>query len=137
STSGYYGQAEIGYKQVYNNLYKEYLEPVQTGYVKIFEYVKGAKIIGSAQNGTKVEINTTIKTNQGRNFLWNRIAIANESGIYEFIVPYSTEGPLHKSGYTNFDTMPTQPYTITFGNSTKVVHVSEIDVMDGRVVKLK
>lgn len=136
STPGYYGQAEIGYKQVYNILSGDYLEPKHTGYVKIFEYVKGARIIGYAPNGTKVELNTTIKTNQGRTFPFYRTTTANETGTYEFIVPYSTEGPLPEKEYTQFDTMPTEPYTIKIGATTKKVNVTEIDVLEGRVVRV-
>ncbi|MFQ6120068.1 MAG: hypothetical protein ACE5KE_09300 [Methanosarcinales archaeon] len=89
STPGYYGQVEIGYKQVYNILSGDYLEPKRTGYVKIFEYVKGARIIGYAPNGTK------------------------------------------------FDTMPTEPYTIKIGETTKKVKVTEIDVLEGRIVRVE
>ncbi|RSD35137.1 MAG: dolichyl-diphosphooligosaccharide--protein glycosyltransferase [Methanohalophilus sp.] len=43
--------AETGFKQVYNVLFGGNVEVVNTGYVKIFEYVDGATITGQAPEG--------------------------------------------------------------------------------------
>ncbi|GEM_PF-428986 len=116
----------------------EYLQPVS--FVKVFEYVKGARIEGTAPKGSLIEVSTTITTNQGRTFTYSARTMANDS--YEFIVPYSTEGPVE--GGTNFD-VSVSPYTIRAGhfeNETvvwdveKEVRIHEEDVMEGRTVKV-
>ncbi|WP_141241792.1 hypothetical protein, partial [Methanosarcina spelaei] len=53
-----YQTDEVGYKQVYNYLYGGKLPEVDTGYVKVFEYVKGANITGTASPNESVKINT-------------------------------------------------------------------------------
>jgi len=107
--------------------------------VKVFEYVKGAIIEGSAPNGYIVAIVTNITTNQGREFIYSQITISN--GTYEFIVPYSTERPI--KGGTNFDVLAA-PYKIIAGhleNETMVwdiekeVEVNEKEVMEGKTVR--
>lgn len=109
-------------------------------FVKVFEYVKGARIEGTAPNGSLIEVSTTITTNQGKNFTYSARTTANDS--YEFIVPYSTEGPVE--GGTNFD-VSVSPYTIRVGhfeNETVVwdveeeVQIHEEDVMEGRTIKV-
>ncbi|MDK2831292.1 MAG: dolichyl-phosphooligosaccharide-protein glycotransferase, partial [Methanolobus sp.] len=55
---------ETGYKNVYNVLFGGNLAEENTGYVKIFEYVKGATITGTAPANETVTITNTIQTNQ-------------------------------------------------------------------------
>lgn len=118
----------------------DYIEPMS--FVKVFEYVKGARIVGTAPNGTIVEIATNISTNQGRKFGYATQTMSN--GTYEFVVPYSTEGPVE--GGTNFDVFAS-PYKLRAGppgeeNATvkwtvqKEVHVPEEAVMDGETIKV-
>ncbi|NYT01112.1 MAG: oligosaccharyl transferase, archaeosortase A system-associated, partial [Methanocellales archaeon] len=101
-------------------------------FVKVFEYVPGAKIIGSAPEGTNVLINIEIKTNQGRTFTYSQTTTSN--GSYEFIVPYSTEGPI--TGGTQFDTMPVGPYIIIVGDMGGEFRVTEDQVMTGETIIL-
>jgi dolichyl-diphosphooligosaccharide--protein glycosyltransferase len=108
-------------------------------FVKVFEYVNGARIGGTAPNGSIIEIATTVSTNQGRNFVYVEREMSN--GTYEFVVPYSTEGPVE--GGTNFDVFAS-PYTLKagqdVGNATvmwtveKNVNVSEAAVMEGKTI---
>ncbi len=116
----------------------EYINPVS--YVKIFEYVKGARIEGTAPNGSIVEIATNVTTNQGREFVYSKRETSN--GSYSFIVPYSTEGPV--AGGTNFDVFAST-YKLRAGhmeNGTPVwemekeVHVPEEAVMSGRTIRV-
>ncbi|NAS89940.1 hypothetical protein C4E24_09495, partial [ANME-1 cluster archaeon AG-394-G21] len=109
-------------------------------FVKVFEYVKGARIKGIAPNGSIVGIATSISTNQGREFMYSQIVISN--GSYEFVVPYSTGGPIE--GGTNYDVLAT-PYTIRVGhmeNETivwstgKEIEIGEGEVMDGETVRV-
>jgi oligosaccharyl transferase (archaeosortase A-associated) len=115
-----------------------FISPVS--FVKVFEYVKGARIKGRLPNGSIVGIATNITTNQGREFMYSQIAMPN--GNYEFIVPYSTEGPIEKAGYTNFDVLAA-PYAIRTGHkenetivwdTSKELEVSEEEVMEGKTV---
>jgi len=109
-------------------------------FVKVFEYVKGARIKGRATNGSIVGIATNITTNQDRVFMYSQITMPN--GTYEFIVPYSTEGPIEREGYTNFDVLAT-PYAIRTGHienetivwdTRKKLEVTEEEVMEGKTV---
>jgi oligosaccharyl transferase (archaeosortase A-associated) len=129
-----YQTQEIGYKQVYNLLYGDSIPEVNTGYVKVFEYVKGAKITGTASSNETVKINTTILTGQGRTFEYTQSTTADSQGRYEFTVPYSTDGPI--AGETKFDTAPTGPYILSYGDTTKEVRVSEETVLNGDEIKV-
>jgi len=129
-----YQTQEAGYKQVYNYLYGGNISEVDTGYVKIFEYVKGVNITGTAAPNEKVKISTTILTSKGRTFEYSQSTTSDSEGRYEFTVPYSTEGPI--AGETQFDTAPTGPYVISYGDTTKEVKVSEEAVLNGEEVKV-
>ena len=133
-TWAYQTQGEVLYKQVYNFLYGSSIPEVDTGYVKIFEYVKGARITGTASPEETVNINTTILTGQGRTFEYSQSTTSDSEGRYEFIVPYSTEGPI--SGETQFDTAPAGPYVVSYGDTTEEVRVSEEAVLKGEEVKV-
>jgi len=123
---------EPGYKNVYNVLFGGSLAEINTGYVKIFEYVEGAQVTGTAPEDETVTISSTIQTNQGRTFIYSQSATSD--GTYSFTVPYSTEGPI--SGETQFDTAPTGPYIISYGGSQEEVSVSETDVLEGNVIEV-
>jgi dolichyl-diphosphooligosaccharide--protein glycosyltransferase len=97
-----------------------------TGYVKIFERVKGITVKGKA-NSEFVEVNATIKTNQGRTFeYYKKVDVIN--GVYEVTLPYS-----HDSSY---ETGPITPYSFRAGNITKTLTVSEDQVLRGEVLEL-
>ncbi len=116
----------------------EYIQPVS--FVKTFEYVKGARIEGTAPAGSLVEVSTNVTTNQGREFVYSQRIESN--GTFSFIVPYSTEGPV--KGGTDFDVFAS-PYKIKAGhveNATvvwdveKEVHVPEEAVMEGKTISV-
>ncbi|RLG29454.1 hypothetical protein DRN97_11840, partial [Methanosarcinales archaeon] len=116
----------------------EYIEPVS--FVKTFEYVKGARIEGTAPKDWIVEIATNITTNQGREFVYSSRTTSNST--YKFVVPYSTEGPME--GGTNFDVFAST-YKIRAGhveNATLVwdlereVSVPEEAVMEGKTMRV-
>jgi dolichyl-diphosphooligosaccharide--protein glycosyltransferase len=121
---------EVLIKFVYKNLYQNRTGiPVElnaTGYVKIFERVKGITVKGKA-NSEFVEVNATIKTNQGRTFeYYKKVDVIN--GVYEVTLPYS-----HDSSY---ETGPITPYSFRAGNITKTLTVSEDQVLRGEVLEL-
>ena len=133
-TQTYQTQYEVGYKQVYNLLFGGNIPAVDTGYVKIFEYVKGANITGTASPGETVTLKATILTGQQRTFEYTQTTTADSQGKYVFTVPYSTEGPI--AGQTQFDVAPTGPYTITYKDTTKEVRVNEEAVLNGQEIKV-
>jgi len=126
------GSGESGYKYIYNALYGGNIPQTNTGYVKIFEYVPGTHIKGTAPVNETVTISTTIRTNLGRTFTYSQTTTSG--GTYEFTVPYSTEGPV--PGETQFNTRPAAAYTITPGGTTKEVRVSEMVVLNGGVAEM-
>jgi len=126
------GNAERWYKNVYNVLYDGNLPVEDSGYAKIFEYVKGARITGTAPSNTTVTLTNTIETNIRRTIQYSQTTSSN--GTYSFTVPYSTLGPI--PGETQFDTKPAGPYTVTAGDISKQIDVSEKDVLEGRTVTL-
>jgi dolichyl-diphosphooligosaccharide--protein glycosyltransferase len=121
---------EVGYKNVYNVVFGGEIKEDNTGYVKIFEYVEGAKITGTAPAGENVTISTIISTSLGRSFIYSQTMTSN--GTYSFTVPYSTEGPI--TGQTQFDVAPTRPYQISYGSVVKEVRVSEDDILKGSTI---
>jgi len=125
------GNEEQRCKALYNMLYSGNIQVENTGFVKIFEFVDGATITGTAPDGTEVKISGSIMTNQGRLFTYTQTTTAQNS-TYSFEVPYSTLGQI--PGETNFDTRPTGPYTITMGDVSKTVDVAEQDVLNGGIV---
>jgi len=129
-----YQTDETTYKQIYDFVFGGNISVTDTGYVKIFEYVKGANITGTALPSETVKIDTTIRTNQGRTFDYSQSTTADSQGRYEFTVPYSTEGPI--AGQTQFNTAPSGPYVVSYGNTTKEVRVNEEAVLKGGEIKV-
>ncbi|WP_407282813.1 oligosaccharyl transferase, archaeosortase A system-associated [Methanolobus sp. WCC1] len=125
---------ETGYKNVYNVLFGGNVAEENSGYVKIFEYVKGATVTGKASASETVTISNTILTSQMRTFTYTQTTTAESDGTYSFTVPYSTTGPIE--GETQFDTMPTGAYVISYGNTTQQVSVSETDVLNGNTIEV-
>ncbi|HEY9206294.1 MAG TPA: oligosaccharyl transferase, archaeosortase A system-associated [Candidatus Methanoperedens sp.] len=116
-----------------NKLYGENLPLEYSGYAKIFEVVKGAKITGRAPPNTTVIISNTINTNIGRKFQYSQTATTSD-GTYVLTVPYSTLGPI--PGETQFDTRPEGPYNVTAGSVLQKINISEKDVLEGNTVTL-
>jgi oligosaccharyl transferase (archaeosortase A-associated) len=116
-----------------NQIYKTNISLEYTGYAKIFEYVKGAKVTGTAPTNANVTISNTIITNTGRKIQYSQQTTAL-NGTYSFTVPYSTRGPI--PGETQFDTKPEGPYTLESGNISKKIDVGERDVLDGNTLRM-
>jgi len=88
--------------------------PADIKYVKVFEYVPGARIRGEGI------IELPVVTNTGRTFTWRA-----ESVNGEFIVPYSTVG-------TPYDVKAAGPYRIT--GTGREITVREEEVMSGALI---
>ncbi len=140
------GNEEQQQKYVSNTLYGTNIPIENTGYVKIFEHVKGAKISATISPDTPVTISTTIRTNINRTFVYSQSTTSDSSGTFTLTVPYSTTGPIlipfdcstcyfpANKGGTNFDTYPITPYALTVGNKTTIISVSEKDVLTGNIL---
>jgi dolichyl-phosphooligosaccharide-protein glycotransferase len=88
--------------------------------VKIFEYVNGAKIAVRGNGNATLSLNVT--TNQNSTFNYTQSAVIN--GTHTFVVPYSTN-------WTSYGMQTANAYNVTVGNSTKLIAVSESDVING------
>ncbi len=126
------GYEEQQFKYIYNVLYGGNIPLEYSGLVKIFEYVNGAKITGTAPANATVTLTNTINTDIGRTISYTQTT--SSDGTYMFTVPYSTLGPI--PGETQFDTKPAGAYTVSVGDVSKQIDVSEKDVLEGRTVTL-
>lgn len=135
-------------KNIFNIVYGGNIPIENSGYVKIFEHIRGANISGKISPETTVTISTTIRTNINRTFKYEQTVTSNSEGIFTFIVPYSTTGPILEpfecntcyfpgtKGGTNFDTYPIVPYLILVGNKSAQIGISEKDVLEGNTIWL-
>ncbi|MCS7121917.1 MAG: oligosaccharyl transferase, archaeosortase A system-associated [Archaeoglobaceae archaeon] len=93
-----------------------------SGYVKIFERVKGAIVTGKAESDF-VEVSLKIKTNQDRIFTYKKI-VKVENGKYELILPYAQE--------TVYPVKPIENYKLRAGDVVKEIRLSDDDVLNGK-----
>jgi len=127
AATGYFGFLEMLHKLVYSNLYaKKRINVTPSGYVKIFERVKGAVVTGNA-SGEYVVAKVIIKTNQGRLFEYTQ-KVNVVDGKYTLILPYAQN--------TTYPTKPLDSYKIESGNVTKSLTLEDEDVENGRVIHL-
>jgi len=104
-------------------------------YVKTFEHVPGATVIGKAPAGTNVSISVPIITNQNREFTYSQSNTTDANGNFTLVVPYSTDGP--SASGTKFDTGPARSYyELTAGDKVYDVKVPEEDVMTGGTINV-
>lgn len=125
-------QIEENYKSVSNLVYGYHIITRATGYVKIFEYVKGGKVTGSAPANTSISLSLGIKTNIGREFNYTQKTTSDINGSYMLIVPYSTKG--WETGETTLDVRPTGAYTISANGTSREFDVYESDIMSGGTI---
>ena len=121
----YFGFLESLYKTIYNSVYaKKKIDTRPSGYVKIFEFVKGAVVEGNA-TGDYVVAKVKIKTNQGRIFEYTqKVKVVN--GKYKLILPYAQN--------TTYPTKPIGDYTIECKGVVKKLHVTDEEVENGEVI---
>jgi len=102
------------YESSTNVLSSANVKSIDVKYVKIFEYVKGARIKGDGV------IEISIVSNTGREFVYKQQSVNGE-----FVVPYSTDGNV-------YDVKTTSNYHIV--GIDKTYNVTENDVMNGLVI---
>ncbi len=103
-------------------------------WVKIFENVPGAVVVGSAPAGTPVMASIDIQTNQNRMFEYRQSNVSNSDGQFVLVLPYSTEGPI--SGGTQFDTKAGGNYTLYVGDVVYGLRVPEEYVLEGASINI-
>jgi len=94
--------------------------------VKIFEFVKGARLRGRARRGMKVTASVEVATNRGRIFRYAVSTRVADDGSFELIVPYSTKGCPYR-------TRAVTPYAVYCDGATALVDVAEGDLAGGVV----
>lgn len=122
-------QLEEQYKAIYNIMYGHNVLPQATGYVKIFEYVYGANIYGTAPMNSTIDIKLNLKTNRGREFNYTQKTKSDSYGMFKMVVPYSTIKNINLT--TNFDTKPTGKYVISVNGKSKELDITESQIMVG------
>ena len=97
---------------------------------KVFERVRGARLIGRAKPGVKVTLSGTVVTNQGRAFQTVRETVAESSGRFTIEAFYPTVAQ------DGFATGVRGAYTLKVGGSAKGLLVSEDDIINGAALEL-
>jgi dolichyl-diphosphooligosaccharide--protein glycosyltransferase len=123
------GNGLKNYRMIYesNETHNDLLEKI-TKNIKIFEYVKGAKITGNASSNGTVQIKGQIITNHQRIYDYFQEAKANDKGFFELVVPYSQDSP--------YGTRLFKDYNLKYDNSSIFIEVSENDIMNGNIIKV-
>jgi dolichyl-diphosphooligosaccharide--protein glycosyltransferase len=131
------GSIELGFKNLNNVLINKNNQiPVEiSGYVKIFEYVPGANIVGTTVPNSEVEVVLNILTNINRTILYTQKTSSDSEGNYNMTLPYSTSGSITEG--TQFDTTPTGEYTLLVNNKIiNSIKISEQDVLEGKIINI-
>ena len=124
---------EAVYRAIYNAVYMKKLglpavNITSTGYVKIFEFVRGAKVIGKVgKNISVVTVNATVTTNKGRSFEYVQKVKVGQDGTFELVLPYAQK--------TIYPVKPS-PYYVKAGNVTKTLVLTDEDVEKGKTIEL-
>ncbi len=128
---GQFAIQEVVYKMLFDKYYaKRFGMPkvnlTPSGFVKIFEFVKGVRVTGRA-NAKEVMVSVVVKTNQNRTFVWEKtVPVVN--GTYSVVVPYAQN--------TTYPVKPVGDYTIKAGNVVKHFSVTDEQVEKGYVLRL-
>ncbi|HOW14876.1 oligosaccharyl transferase, archaeosortase A system-associated [Methanosarcina sp.] len=99
--------------------------------VKVFEYVKGATLSGTVSPNETVMATLELRSNTGREFVYQKGDVADEKGLFEITVPYSTES-------TGSGVHATSAYSLTAGENSTIsgVQVTEDDVLNGNKIEV-
>ncbi len=126
-----YGEALSHFRLVFESNTPTELphQPQNTKEVKIYEFVKGARVVGKADPGGKVAIACRLVTNFGRTFDYETVALADAGGRFIAEVPYA-------SSDNNIMVTAAGPYVAYTEKSALFFHVSGADVTEGREVAI-
>ncbi|HWQ48860.1 MAG TPA: oligosaccharyl transferase, archaeosortase A system-associated [Methanosarcina sp.] len=100
--------------------------------VKIFEFVPGARLSGTADPGQNITAILELSSNTGRKFTYQNEAVSDKNGSFEITVPYSTE---NTAGGVN----ALSAYSLNAGGNATVseIQVTEDDILKGNRVEVK
>ncbi len=100
--------------------------------VKVFEFVSGARLSGTASPGQNVTATLELISNTGRKFTYQNEAVSDKNGSFEITVPYSTE---NTAGGVN----ALSAYSLKAEKNTTIsgVQVTEKDIQKGNQIKVK
>jgi dolichyl-diphosphooligosaccharide--protein glycosyltransferase len=100
--------------------------------VKVFEFVPGATLSGTASPGQNITATLELSSNTGRKFTYQNKAISDKKGSFEITVPYSTEN-------TAGGVRAVSAYSVNAGENATVsgVKVTENDILNGNRVEVK
>jgi dolichyl-diphosphooligosaccharide--protein glycosyltransferase len=104
--------------------------PRPVRWIKVFEYVPGARIIGKTRAGIPVSILLKVQTNQQRIFSYLNITTSDLEGNFKFIVPYSTDKSIVSIKTSDF-------YLLKCETGFQQVQVSEEAVRGGKDIFLE
>jgi asparagine N-glycosylation enzyme membrane subunit Stt3 len=122
SRAGELGGPADGFRLVYET-------PGAEERLKIFEIVSGARLtVTGARPSGPVFVAARVRTNQGRELVWNVAARADRSGSAHVRLPYAT-------GHNG--AVEATVWSVSDGASTTDVATSESDVLQGRSVDVR
>jgi len=102
-------------------------QPEGTKEVKVYEVVNGARIRGLARPGERVVIACRLVTNFDRQFDYETVAVCDDRGRFEGVVPYS-------SADNNIAVTPAGPYVAYTESAAGFFQVGNRDVEEGREI---
>jgi dolichyl-diphosphooligosaccharide--protein glycosyltransferase len=79
------------HRLVYESPPKSWMQTSRPGF-KVYEHVRGARVVGWATPGQEVEARLALHTPQGRRPEYLAKTVADDSGRYELRLPYATRG---------------------------------------------
>lgn len=100
--------------------------------VKIFEFVPGARLSGTAEPGQSITATLELSSNTGRKFTYQNKVMSDKNGLFEITVPYSTE---NTAGGIN----ALSAYSLSAGKNaiTSGIQVTENDILNGNQVEVR
>lgn len=101
--------------------------------VKVFEYVPGARLSGTAKPNQSITAILGLKSNTGRQFIYQSKAVSDQNGLFEITVPYSTEN----TG-SGVNAVSTYALKAEGSNATASgIQVKESDILNGNRLEVK
>jgi dolichyl-diphosphooligosaccharide--protein glycosyltransferase len=117
------------YRLLYESESFPYPDTGKPSVLKVFEYVKGARITGLTMPLARVKAEVAMVTNQNRQFTYRNSVVADDQGRFTLIVPYATSG---KPGETH----ALSRYRVNSLAVDAFADVTEEDILGGGEVRV-
>lgn len=100
--------------------------------VKVFEFVPGARLSGTAGPEQNITATLELSSNTGRKFTYQNKVVSDKNGSFEITVPYSTENM--EGGVDALSA-----YSLNAGENVTVsdIQVTDNDILEGKTVEVK